>query len=129
MVLDARFGRMWGKFPTRYQDEVTANDISVRDIARNTIVNAAVEQSLNPNHRYQANAALGYYADRLGIGAHDFKFGLQLSWEKMQYDRIRNGDLFLELDDGKPLRAQIANTPVNPITVCRPGPCSRRIAG
>ena len=112
MVLDARFGRMWGTFPTRYQDEVTANDISVRDIARNTIVNAAVEQSLNPNHRYQANAALGYYADRLGIGAHDFKFGLQLSWEKMQYDRIRNGDLFLELDDGKPLRAQIANTPV-----------------
>jgi hypothetical protein len=103
---------MWGTFPTRYQDEVTANDISVRDIARNTIVNAAVEQSLNPNHRYQANAALGYYADRLGIGAHDFKFGLQLSWEKMQYDRIRNGDLFLELDDGKPLRAQIANTPV-----------------
>src|SRR6185503_18904178 len=35
-----------------------------------------------------------------------------LSWEKMQYDRIRNGDLFLETNDGVALRAQIANTPV-----------------
>ena len=46
-------------------------------------------------------------------GTHDFKVGTQLSWEKMQYDRIRNGDLFLELSDGVALRAQFANTPVD----------------
>jgi len=113
MVVDARFGRMWGVFPTRYQAEVTPNDISIRDIVRNTVANAATEQSLNPNHRYQANAVLSYFADHLGAGTHDFKVGTQLSWEKMQYDRIRNGDLFLELNDGVPLRAQIANTPVH----------------
>ena len=112
MVIDARVGRMWGVFPTRYQPEVTRDDIAIRDIVRNTQFNAATEQSLNPNHRYQANATASYFADNLGAGSHDFKFGAQLSWEMMQYDRIRNGDLFLELNDGVPLRAQIANTPV-----------------
>jgi hypothetical protein len=111
-VFDARVGRMWGVFPTRYQKEVTPNDIAIRDIVRNTQANAATEQSLNPNHRYQANATLGYFAQNLGAGSHDFKVGTQLSWEKMQYDRIRNGDLFLESNDGVALRAQIANTPV-----------------
>lgn len=112
-VFDARFGRMWGVFPTRYQKEVTPNDIAIRDIVRNTQSNAATEQSLNPNHRYQGNATLSYFAQNLGAGTHDFKVGTQLSWEKMQYDRIRNGDLFLETNDGVALRAQIANTPVD----------------
>jgi hypothetical protein len=111
-VLDARVGRMWGVFPTRYQKEVTPNDIAIRDIVQFTQSNAATEQSLNPNHRYQANATLSYFAQNLGVGSHDFKVGTQLSWEKMQYDRIRNGDLFLETSDGIALRAQIANTPV-----------------
>ena len=111
-VFDARVGRMWGVFPTRYQADVTPNDIAIRDIVRNTQSNAATEQSLNPNHRYQANATLGYFAQNLGAGSHDFKVGTQLSWEKMQYDITRNGDLFLETNDGVALRAQIANTPV-----------------
>src|SRR5438552_2831667 len=111
-VFDARFGRMWGVFPTRYQKEVTPTDIAIRDIVRNTQANAATEQSLNPNHRYQGNATLSYFAQNLGAGSHDFKVGTQLSWEKMQYDRTRNGDLFLETNDGVALRAQIANTPV-----------------
>ena len=112
VVFDARVGRMWGVFPTRYQKEVTPSDIAIRDIVRNTQSNAATEQSLNPNHRYQANATLGYFAQNLGAGSHDFKVGTQLSWEKMEYDRTRNGDLFLETNDGVALRAQIANTPV-----------------
>ncbi len=112
-VFDARVGRMWGVFPTRYQPEVTANDIAIRDIVRNTQINAATEQSLNPNHRYQANANLGYFKENLGPGTHDFKAGLQLSWEKMAYDRTRNGDHYLELSDGVASSVQIANTPVN----------------
>jgi hypothetical protein len=111
-VFDARIGRMWGVFPTRYQKEVTPNDIAIRDIVRNTQANAATEQSLNPNHRYQANATLGYFAQNIGAGSHDLKLGTQLSWEKMQYDRTRNGDLFLETNDGVALRAQLSNTPV-----------------
>jgi len=111
-VLDARVGRMWGVFPTRYQSDVTPNDIAIRDIVRFTQSNAATEQSLNPNHRYQANATLSYFADQFGVGTHDVKLGTQLSWEKMQYDRIRNGDVFLETQDGVALRAQIGNTPV-----------------
>jgi hypothetical protein len=112
-VLDARFGRMWGVFPTRYQKEVTPTDIAIRDIIRETQFNAAIEQSLNPNHRYQGNATLGYFTDRIGAGSHDFKVGTQLSWEMMKYDRIRNGDLYLELNDGVATQAQLSNTPVN----------------
>lgn len=110
-LFDARFGRMWGVFPTRYQKEVQPTDIAVRDTIRNTQINAATGQSLNPNHRYQANATVSHFTDRLGGGSHDFKIGTQWSWEKMQYDRIRNGDLFLELRDGVPNQAQISNTP------------------
>jgi hypothetical protein len=112
-VFDARVGRMWGIFPTRYQRDVEPTDIAIRDIVRNTQVNAASGQSLNPNHRYQANANIGYFRENLGPGTHDFKAGVQLSWEKMGYDRIRNGDHYLELSDGVPTGAQIANTPVN----------------
>jgi hypothetical protein len=112
-VFDARVGRMWGVFPTRYQSDVQPTDIAIRDIVRNTQINAAIGQSLNPNHRYQANANLGYFRDNLGPGTHDFKAGVQLSWERMAYDRIRNGDHYLELSDGAPSRVHISNTPVN----------------
>ena len=33
MVIDARFGRMWGVFPSRYQEEVGPNDIALRDVS------------------------------------------------------------------------------------------------
>src|SRR5262249_42554330 len=77
-VFDARFGRMWGVSPTRYQHDVTPNDIAIRDIVRFTQSNAATEQSLNPNHRYQANATISYFADKFGAGTHDLKAGTQL---------------------------------------------------
>lgn len=112
-VVDARVGRMWGVFPTRYQPEVRPTDIAIRDIVRDTQINAATGQSLNPNHRYQANASVSHFRENLGPGTHDFKAGVQLSWERMAYDRIRNGDHYLELADGVPNRVHISNTPVN----------------
>ena len=108
-VFDARFGRMWGEFPSRYQDGAT--DIAVRDVVRFTRINAAEIQSLNPNHRYQGNANYSYFLPNMG-GTHDFKAGLQLSWERMAYDRLRNGDILLELRDGVGFQGQIANTPI-----------------
>lgn len=112
-VFDARVGRMWGVFPTRYQREVQPTDIAIRDIVRETQINAAIGQSLNPNHRYQGNANLGYFRENLGPGTHDFKAGIQMSWERMAYDRIRNGDHYLELSNGVPNRVIVSNTPVN----------------
>ena len=109
-VLDARFGRMWGEFPSRYQDGAT--EIALRDTVRNTRINAAEIQSINPNHRYQANGNFSYFVPSLLGGTHDFKVGVQLSWERMAYDRIRNGDILLEMRDGVPFQAQIANTPI-----------------
>jgi hypothetical protein len=108
-VLDLRFGRMWGEFPSRYQDGATG--IALRDTVRFTRVNAAEIQSLNPNHRYQGNATFNFFVPDLA-GSHDFKAGVQLSWERMAYDRIRNGDILLEMRDGVPFQAQIANTPI-----------------
>ena len=109
-VFDARFGRMWGEFPSRYQDGAT--DIAVRDVVRFTRINAAEIQSLNPNHRYQGNATYSYFVPQPAGGTHDVKAGLQLSWERMAYDRIRNGDILLELRDGVGFQGQIANTPI-----------------
>ena len=111
-VLDARVGRMWGIFPSRYQPEVRPTDIALRDTNRNTRVNAAESQSLNPNHRYQANGTFSYFVPSLAGGAHDFKAGVQFSWEKMEYDRIRNGDILLEMRDGVPFQGNISNTPI-----------------
>lgn len=111
-VIDARIGRMWGTFPSRYQSEVSPDDIALRDVIRNTRFNAAETQSLNPNHRYQANGTISYFLPALLGGTHDLKAGLQLSWEKMEYERIRNGDVLLEMRDGIPFQAQIANTPI-----------------
>ena len=111
-VFDARVGRMWGVFPSRYQSEVQPTDIAIRDTVRFTRINAAETQSLNPNFRTQANATLSYFVPSLA-GSHDFKVGVQLSWEGMEYERIRNGDILLELRDGVPFQAQIANTPIN----------------
>jgi hypothetical protein len=111
-VFDARFGRMWGEFPSRYQSDVTSSDIAIRDTVRFTRINAAEIQSINPNHRYQANGTYSYFVPSLLGGTHDFKAGAQLSWERMAYDRIRNGDLFLELRDGVPFQANISNTPI-----------------
>jgi hypothetical protein len=108
-VFDARFGRMWGDFPSRYQDDATG--IAVRDTVRFTRINAAEIQSINPNHRYQLNGTYSYFVPNLA-GTHDFKGGVQLSWERMGYDRIRNGDILLELRDGVGFQAQIANTPI-----------------
>jgi hypothetical protein len=113
VIVDARVGRMWGVFPTRYQSEVQPTDIALRDIVRNQRFHAAELQSLNPNHRYQANGTLGYFVPNAVGGSHDIKGGIQLSWEKMQYERIRNGDILLEMRDGAPFQAQIANTPID----------------
>ena len=113
MVADVRFGRMWGLFPNRYQAEVGPDDIALRDVTRFTRVNAAEENFENPNHRYQFNATLSYFKDRFLGGTHDFKFGAQISREKMVYDRKRNGDILLELNDGRAFQATLANTPIN----------------
>lgn len=111
-VFDSRVGSMWGTFPTRYQKEVTPSDIALRDTVRFTRVNAAETQSLNPNYRVQANGILNYFVPAMA-GSHDFRAGVQLSWEMMQYERIRNGDIILEMRDGVPFQAQISNTPIN----------------
>ena len=113
MVVDARVGSMWGTFPSRYQPEVGPGDIALRDVNTNQRFNAAEIQSLNPNYRIQANGTVSYFVPAFGGGSHDLKGGLQLSWEKMEYERIRNGDILLEMRDGVPFQGQIANTPIN----------------
>jgi hypothetical protein len=113
VVADARVGRMWGTFPSRYQDEVRPTDFTLRDVQTNQQLNAADGQSLNPNHRYQANGTLSYFLGNTLAGNHEFKAGLQLSWERMRYDRIRNGDVQLQMRNGVPFQALVYNTPNN----------------
>jgi hypothetical protein len=111
MVLDVRFGRMWGETPQRYQPTVGPNDIALRDSVRFTRVRAAERDYLNPNHRYQFNATANVFRDRLA-GTHDFKFGVQVSRERMAFEIFRNGDIMLETRDGVPFQAFLSNTPL-----------------
>ena len=112
-IIDARVGRMWGIFPFRYQKDVRPTDISIRDQVLLTRFNAVETQSDNPNERYQAAVTGSYFLQNAAVGTHDFKVGVQLSWERVQWLRIRNGDYFLELRDGVPFQAQLSNTPIN----------------
>ena len=109
-VLDLRFGRMWGEFPSRYQEGATG--IAVRDVQNFTRINAAEIQSINPNHRYQGNATFSFFVPEFTGGTHDFKAGVQLSSERMAYDRVRNGDILLESRNNVGFQGQIANTPI-----------------
>jgi hypothetical protein len=112
-IIDARVGRMWGIFPFRYQREVRPTDIAIRDQVRLTRINAIETHSDNPNERYQAAVTGSYFLQSPRGGTHDLKAGVQLSWERVEWIRIRNGDYFLELRDGVPLQAQLSNTPIN----------------
>ena len=114
MVLDARIGSMWGVVPEPVPGRgVGTSDIALRDVQTFQRFNAAEIQSLNPNYRVQANGTLSYFLSNFAGGSHDLKGGLQLSWEKMEYERIRNGDILLEMRTGVPFQGQIANTPIN----------------
>jgi hypothetical protein len=111
-VVDARFGRMWGTTPSRYQPEVQPTDISIRDISRFTIENAAIQQTLNPNERYQGNITGSYFLDAGKGGSHDIKGGFQFSREGMELESKRNGDYYLEFNNGVALQAVFGNTPI-----------------
>ncbi len=115
-VLDVRLGRMWGTFPNRYQKEVGPDDIAVRDVVRNTRINAAEENFENPNYRWQLNATISAFKDHFLGGSHAFKAGLQIGREEMKYSRTRNGDILLELRDGVAFQAQLANTPIEQVS-------------
>lgn len=109
MVVDVSVGRIWGSYGTLYRPEVGPQDIAIRDTVRFTRFNAAEDSDLNPNHRNQLNATLT--RQFLRAGSHNVKVGLQLSREEMDWSRIRNGDILLEMRDGVPFQAQLTNTP------------------
>ncbi len=110
-LFDIRFGRMWGETPYGYQEGVGPDDIAISDTVRFTRVNSQNEEYFNPNHRYQFNAAYSLFKDWVG-GNHDFKVGLQMSWERMYQETRRLQDHRLELADGVPSFAVLCNCPV-----------------
>jgi hypothetical protein len=110
-LFDIRFGRMWGETPYAYQDGVGPDDISIADTVRFTVVNSQFTEYFNPNHRYQFNVAYSLFKDAFG-GNHDFKVGLQASWERMYQESYRLDDYRLETADGAPSFAVLCNCPV-----------------
>jgi hypothetical protein len=110
MLLDVSFGRIWGTFANHYQKEVGPDDITVEDAVRSTRFNAAPDDQNNPNHRNQLNAGFSYVTSNR-LGSHKFKIGAQMSREQMLWEKVRNGDITLQLRDGVAFQAQLANTP------------------
>jgi len=110
-LFDIRFGRMWGTTPYAYQEGVGPDDISIADTVRFTIVNSQFTEYFNPNSRNQFNVAYSLFKDWAG-GNHDFKVGLQMSWERMFQESNRLQDYRLELADGVPSFAVLSNSSV-----------------
>jgi hypothetical protein len=111
-VLNVSFGRVWGNFANRYQEEVGPDDIVVSDTVRNQRFNAHTLDEVNPNSRYQLTSSLSHFRQMFGA-SHDIKTGVQLSKDVMDWVRRRNYDIQLVLRDGVPSHALLSNTPVN----------------
>lgn len=104
-------GRVWGASPSRYQPDVTTSDVALRDVVRLTRVHASDTVFALPVHRNQVDATLTVlHQGRLG--AHEAKGGVRITRERAGVHWDRNGDMVLELRDGVPFQAQLANTPV-----------------
>jgi hypothetical protein len=112
MVTNVSFGRVWGDFKNQYQQDVGPNDIVVSDPIRNQRFNAHTLDEVNPNSRTQLTTSLSYFKNALG-GSHDMKIGYQTSLDIMDWERRRNFDMQLVLQDGRPSHALLSNTPVS----------------
>ena len=89
---------MWGVFPNRYQKEVGPNDIAVRDVSAQSRASTPPRAVAEPESPLSVQRGVELLqATTSGAGTHDFKVGAQMSRERMAYDRIRNGDILLEL--------------------------------
>ena len=101
-----RFGRMWGVFPSRYQDEVRPTDIAIRDVGALHAHQRRRDAVAQPEPPLPGQRHLQLLpATRPGPARTTSRSALQMSWERMAYDRIRNGDILLELRDGVPFQA------------------------
>ena len=130
LVVDARIGRMWGTFPTRYQADVQPTDIALRDTVRDHAHQRRRDSVAQPEPPLSGQRNGELLPPDVAGGNHDFKAGLQLSWEKMEYERIRNGDILLEMQRRSAVPG--ADLPIprsTPIIGSRLGGCSCRIAG
>ena len=112
-VLNVSFGRVWGDFANRYQEDVGPNDIVLSDTDKNQRFNAHTLDEVNPNSRYQAGATFSYFSQDLLAASHDFKLGFQKSLDVMDWERRRNFDMQLVMLSGVPTHALLSNTPVS----------------
>ena len=113
LVVDARFGRMWGIFPVRYQAEVQPTDIAIRDVVRFTRINAAETQSLNPNDRYQANLTGSYFFDSARPARTTSRPACSSRGSRWSTSASATATTSSSCSDGVPFQAQLANTPIN----------------
>ncbi len=104
-------GRVWGDAPSRYQPEVSRDDLALRDVVRLTRVNASDTIFNLPIHRNQVDGAITIFHQGAS-GAHELKSGGRIMGERGGIHWDRNGDLVLETREGVPFQAQLANTPV-----------------
>ena len=79
---------------------------AIRDVRCASRASTAVEtQSAQPQRSLPGPSPPATFSQGARTGTHDFKAGVQFSRERVQYERIRNGDYFLELHDGAPFQA------------------------
>ena len=111
LVLDGRLGTTVGTQRYLVQKGTSPDAIPLQDVVRFTRINAPDLIRTAPTFRTQANVTLSYFATNWLGGSHDFKVGVQLGWDGIDWNQKRGGDIMLQLRDGVPFQALLTNTP------------------
>jgi hypothetical protein len=110
-VVDSGIALMKLRFPLRYEPGVTPQDISVQDSAASVLYNAPASAQMNFTGRVAA-ASSASYAPGGRAREHNFKFGVQYTYDFYNYRYTANGDLQGNLLNGVPSTATLYNTPI-----------------
>ena len=128
-VFDARFGRMWGDVPEPLPGGGAHRHRRPRRGALHAHQRRRDRSRSTPTTATRATPTAATSSPTLG-GTHDFKAGLQLSWERMAVRaHPQRRHPARAAGRRRPFQAQIANTPIDSDHGWRRGARSCRTAG
>ena len=116
MVLESRFGNMTLHFAQGYQPEVKPGTIAVSDSVLGTVKYARPGgDTLNYTWHVRGTQNLSYFKSNWLGGNHNFRVGFEHAHENNGNRTYVYRDITITLANGKPLTANLLNTPRNSV--------------
>ncbi len=130
MVVDGRFGRMWGVFPVRYQADVQPTDIAIRDVAASRSSTPPASSRSTRTAVTRATLPAATSSTRPGPAPTTSRPGCSCRGRRSSTSASATATSYLELQDGRAVPGAAGSTPRSTPTIgCRPGGSSCRTAG